>query len=197
MQAQNLAVWSAQRKGPKIARNRAFLALGLAASVSTLQELVRQRLRERTPNFSVLARFLKTDPSTTQKKLKPGGASLCLDWLESVTAFYQMSVSEMCALPGSLWQEVKPDEAQLLAHFRQLTYTQQQGLLAVLEGRLAQPAKARRARWGRAELTEEHQTLVDLYVQSEPQAREGVMKVLRGTARKDRADRDPKADRSG
>jgi hypothetical protein len=158
--------------------------------------MVRTRLRERTPNFTVLARFLDSDPSTIQKRLREGGTALCLDFLASVTSFYQMSVSEMCALPGSLWQEVKPDEAQLLTHFRQLTYTQQQGLLAVLEGRLAQPAKARRAKWGRAELTEEHQTLVDLYTQSEPQARDGVLKILRGTARKPRGDGPAKSDRS-
>lgn len=162
----------------------------LVSKLNTFQEMVRARLRERTPNYSVLARFLKLEPSTIQKRLRDGGPALCLDFLDEVAPFYQMSVSEICALPGSLWQEIKPDEAQLLAHFRQLTYTQRTGLLAVLEGRLAQPAKPRRAQFGSVALTEEQQLLVDLYVQSEPQAREGVLKILKGTART-AAHRDP------
>lgn len=145
--------------------------------------MVRTRLRDRTPNLTTLARFLKSSPSTIQKRLRATGTALSLDWLAEVTSFYQMSVSEMCAVPGSLWQEVKPDEAQLLTHFRQLTYTQRQGLLAVLEGRLAQPAKPRRAQFGSIALTEEQQMLVDLYVRSGPGAREGVMKVLKEAAK--------------
>jgi hypothetical protein len=175
---------------------RAVLPLGSGVIVNNFQELVRSRLRERTPNVTTLANFLKVDPSVMHKRLKAGGTALCLDFLDAASAFYQMSVSEMCALPGSLFQEIKPDEAQLLAHFRQLTYTQKQGLLSVLEGRLAQPAKAHKARWGRAELTQEQQALVDLYAQSEPQAREGVMKILKGTARKAR-DGAAKDDTSG
>lgn len=177
-----------EQKSPNSRGNRAVLALRSAshvADLNTFQEMVRTRLRERTPNMQTLATFLRMDPSIIQRRFKAGGTALCLDFLDAVTTFYQMSVSEMCALPGALWQEIKPDEAQLLTHFRQLTYTQRQGLLAVLEGRLAQPAKARKPRWPRTgELTEEQQTLVDLYAQSEPQAREGVLKILRGTARK-------------
>lgn len=150
--------------------------------VNKFQELVRTRLRDLTPNITVLARYLKIDPSVLHKKFKDGGTALCLDWLDSVTTFYQMSVSEMTVAPGALWQEIKADESQLLTHFRQLTYTQRQGLLAVLEGRLAQPAKSRRSAWGQT-LSDEQLMLVDLYAQSEPQAREGVLKILRGTAR--------------
>lgn len=162
--------------------------------MNRFQELVRARLRERTPNFSVLATFLKTDPSTIQKKFKEGGTALCLDWLDSVTSFYQMSVSEMCALSGSLWQEVKPMEAQLLAIFRDMTELERRSLLDVLDRRPAPPK--RRQKLGHAELTEEQQLLVDLYVQSEPQAREGVLKILRGTAKPRRVGA-PKADTTG
>jgi len=158
--------------------------------VNEFQEMVRARLREQTRNISALARFLgHKDNSVLYKRFRRGGPSLTLDFLDQTRSFYQMSVARMCMTPGALWQEVKPDEAHLLTHFRQLTYTQQQGLLAVLEGRLAQPAKARRAKWGRSELTDEQQELVDLYVQSEPQAREGVLKVLRGTAKRAGAER--------
>lgn len=159
--------------------------------------MVRARLREQTRGkIDALAKFLKMrDRSVLYKRFTHGGPALCLDWLDEVHTFLQMSVSEMCAIPGALWQEIKPDEAQLLAHFRQLTYTQRTGLLAVLEGRLAQPPKARHARWGHRELTAEQQLLVDLYVESEPQAREGVMQILRGTARKaDRGEHSPSDD---
>lgn len=186
MSTVNCALFGAERKWPNLAGNRAISALQSGAFVdgAKFQEMVRARLRERTPNLSALANFLKTSPSTIQKKFREFGTGLSVDFLHDCSPFYQMSVSEMTALSNSAWQEVKPDEAQLLTHFRQLTYTQRQGLLAVLEGRIAQPAKSRRAKWGRAELTEEQQLLVDLYAQSEPQAREGVLKILRGTARK-------------
>lgn len=186
MSIADTAEFGACENGRNFGANRAISALQLVAFVegNSFQEMVRARLRERTPNLTTLANFLKASPSTIQKKFRDGGTALCLDFLGSVTSFYQMSVSEMCALPGSLWQEIKPDEAQLLTHFRQLTYTQRQGLLAVLEGRLAQPARSRKAKWGRAELTDEQQLLVDLYAQSEQQARDGVLKILRGAARK-------------
>lgn len=170
------------------------LILGLPSvshvtGLNTFQEMVRRRLRERTPNYSTLARFLKADPSTIQKRLKEGGPDLSLDWLDEVRAFYQMSVSEMCALPGSLWQEVKPLEAQLLAHFRQMTELQRHSLLSVLDRSASEPERRRRARTGRAELTEEQQLLVDLYARSPEQARSGILKTLRGTARLGDAER--------
>ena len=166
--------------------------------MNKFQEMVRARLRGRTPNYSTLAAFLKSDPSTIQKRLKDGGTALCLDWLDDVSTFYQMSVSEMCALPGSQWQEVKPLEAQLLAIFRDMTELERRGLLDVLDraARAVPSHRRRRVKLGRTELTEEQQTLVDLYVRSEPHAREGVMKVLRGTARKAARERDHSGDTS-
>lgn len=147
------------------------------------QELVRARLRERTPNLSTLADFLKTSPSTMQKKYRENGTSLCLDFLYEVSSYYQMSVSEMTALPNSQWQEVKPLEAQLLTIFRDMTELERRSLLDVLE-RPARSPQRRRPRAGHAELSEEQQLLVELYARTEPHAREGVMQILRGTARK-------------
>ena len=154
--------------------------------VNQFQEMVRARLRgELRGKIDALTKFLKMkDRSVLYKRFTRGGPALCLDFLDEVHQFLQMSVSEMCAMPGALWQEVKPDEAQLLTYYRQLTFTQKTGLLSVLEGRLAQPPKARRARWGHPELTHEQQLLVDLYAESAPEARDGVMQILRGTKRK-------------
>lgn len=167
-----------------LAGNSAKTALESPATVNKFQEHVRTRLRDRTPNFSTLADFLKSDPSTIQKKLKAGGTALCLDWLDDVTTFYQMSVAEMTTLPGSLWQEVKPLEAQLLALFRDMSELEKSGLLTVLDrSARALPARRRRSKQGHAPLTDEQQLLVDLFQRSHPQAREGVLKILRGTAK--------------
>lgn len=155
--------------------------------MNKFQELVRARLKDRTPNFSTLAAFLKTDPSTIQKRLKPGGTALRLDWLDEVSSFYQMSVSEMCALPGSAWQEVKPLEGQLLEVFRSMSELERRSLLDVLDRR--PPPSHRKPRLGHPELSEAQQLLVDLYVQCGPQTQEGVLKVLRGDAQKRAADR--------
>lgn len=156
--------------------------------LNKFQEMVRARLRERTPNFSTLARFLKLNPSTVHKKLAEGGPDLSLDWLDEIKPFYQMSVSEMCALPGSLWQEVKPLEAQLLAHFRQMSELQRHSLLTLLD-RPDQPLTRRQAKAGRVPLTDEQQLVADLYARSNEQARAGILKTLRGTAKHADAER--------
>jgi len=162
--------------------------------MNKFQELVRARLRERTPNYSTLAAFLKADPSTIQKKLKEGGTALCLDWLDAVRPFYQMSVAEMCVTSDAGWQEVKPLEAQLLSLFRDMTELERRGLLDILD-RQPRPS-SRRAKAGRAELTDEQQLVVDLYARSERQAREGVLKILRGTAKRDASQRHASDDTS-
>lgn len=162
--------------------------------MNRFQEVVRTRLRNRTPNYSTLATFLKTDPSTVQKRLKEGGTALCLDWLDSVTPFYQMSVSEMTTLSGSSWQEVKPLEGQLLDIFRRMSELERRSLIDVLDRR--PPPPMRKARGGHAELTEEQQLVVELYAQSDAQAREGVLKVLRGTAKHGRKARSLPGDTS-
>jgi hypothetical protein len=151
--------------------------------MNRFQELVRTRLRIKTPNFSTLAAFLKTDPSTVQKRLKEGGSALRLDWLDSVTAFYQMSVSEMTTLPDSAWQEVKPLEAQMLAHFREMSELERRSLLTILSRPVyGTPEKTPRG-LGRAVLTAKEQELVDLFARVKKDGvRDGVLRTLRGAA---------------
>lgn len=156
--------------------------------MNKFQEMVRERLRVKTPNFSVLARFLDSDPSTIQKRLKTGGSALCLDWLDEVSGFYQMSVAEMTTLPGSLWQEVKPLETQLLGYFRAMAEHEKFGLLAVL-GRQAPAGRTSRTQLGRP-LTSKEQELVDYFSRvKKPGVREGVLETLRGAAQDDPTDR--------
>lgn len=159
--------------------------------MNKFQEMVRARLRERTPNFSVLAAWLKSDPSTIQKRLKEGGTALCLDWLDEASSWYQMSVAEMVTVPEATWQEVKPLEAQLLRHFRAMQEHERTGLLAVLS-RQADSSRPRRTRSGRP-LTETQQLVVDLFEDSSVDDQKGVLQVLRGTAKRrlGRSDRSP------
>lgn len=160
--------------------------------MNKFQEMVRARLRDRTPNLTTLAKFLDVDPSTIQKRFVEGGTALCLDFLDEASRFYQMSVSEMTALPESLFQEVKPLELQLLTLFREMTEHQRIGLLSVLDRSRQQPRVTRRARTGRAELTQEQQLVVDLYTRSNEDARGGILKTLRGTAKAGDAEREMK-----
>lgn len=179
--------------------NRAVLALQSRPSVNgeKFQEMVRGRLRDRTPNLTTLANFLKTSPSTIQKKFRESGTALCLDFLQEVSAFYQMSVSEMCALPGSTWQEVKPLEAQLLDQFRDMTELERNGLLTVLQSRQTRLTEKRSAKLGRAELSTKEQELIDLFQRVQKDGvREGVLRMLRGAA-EDTATDHPKARTTG
>lgn len=113
--------------------------------MNKFQELVRARLRERTPNFTALANFIGSDPSTIQKRLREGGTALCLDWLDEVRSFYQMSVAEMVREPGAAFQSVSPLEASLLDRFRKMTEAQRLSLMNVLDWRPELPSRSKRA----------------------------------------------------
>lgn len=159
--------------------------------MNAFQELVRARLRERTPKQKALADFLHLDESIVQRRLKEGGTALCLDFLDAATAFYQMSVSEMCAQPDAAWQEVKPLEAALLMTFRAMTELERRSLLTVLQ-RPTDSREARKARLGRAMLTAREQELVDLFARVKRDGvREGVLKTLRGAVESERPEAHP------
>ena len=113
--------------------------------VNKFQELVRARLRERTPNLSTLAEWLEVDRSIISNRLKEGGTALCLDWLDEVRSFYQMSVAEMVREPGAAFQSVSPLEASLLDRFRKMTEAQRLSLMNVLDWRPELPSRSKRA----------------------------------------------------
>lgn len=167
----------------------------LVKAPNKFQEMVRARLRERTPEPKALAKFLGySDASLIYKRLTEGGPKLSLDFLDDVRSFYQMSVSEMTALPSALWQEVKPLESQLLAQFRDMSELEKQSLLVVLERQTA--FDARKSRLGRAMLTAKEQELVDLFARVKRDGvREGVLQTLRGAAKED-AVQDPETPRT-
>ena len=152
-----------------------------------LQERLRHRLRRlvETNNVQlrVLGERLGLSPSGVGRILNEEGYNILLTHVEGFCEFFQITPSELMVEPGSLIQPIKPLEAQLLAHFRAMTELQRHSLLSVLDRSSSQPATRRRARLGRAELTEEQQLLVDLYARSPEQARGGILKTLRGTAR--------------
>lgn len=142
--------------------------------LNTFQEMVRTRLREHTPNFSTLARFLKTDPSTIQKRLKPGGSALCLDWLDEVSGFYQMRVVEMVTELGAVLQSVSPLETSLLDRFRKMTEMQRMSLMAVLDWRGEVPVTRSRKAYGHEEAM-----VVALYRTVAPDVQAAVLSLMR------------------
>lgn len=163
------------------------IAYSLRRSVKTdsLQERVRSRLRQLVTagnvSHDLLAEHVGVSRSHITRLLNENGAIL-LTHIEKMCVFFQVSPSELMVEPGSQIQPLTPMEAGLLQYFRHMTEVQRMGLMAVLDRSAQQATSRRRARLGRAELTEEQQLLVDLYARSPEQARRGILKTLRGTA---------------
>jgi hypothetical protein len=151
----------------------------------SLQERVRARLRDWSEGLThaKIAEYFNVNRSSVTKLLSDRGTAITIDHLEGFAFLLQKSPSEMLAESTSAWQEVKPLEAQLLAHFRQMTELQRVSLLSVLDRSASVPQTRRRVRMGHAELTEEQQLVVDLYARSNEQARRGILSTLRGTAK--------------
>lgn len=156
----------------------------------TLTERVRARLRDWTEGFThqQIADHLHVHRSSVSKLLTHEGTDINLGHLEALSFVLQRTPSEMVAEADSLWQEVKPLEAQLLAIFRDMTELERRSLLDVLDRPRAK--QTRRARPGHAELNAVQQELVDLFVLSNAQARDGVLKILRGSARAEQRQRE-------
>jgi transcriptional regulator with XRE-family HTH domain len=170
------------------AQNPATIALfsRLPTVKTSLQDRVRQRLRRLVEDGDVshetLGKYVGLSRSAITRMVN-ADAAISLYYVEKFCEFFQITPAEFMVEPGSLIQPVAPLEAQLLMHFRAMTDLQRHSLLSVLDRREGQPQKRRASRLGHAELTEEQQLVIDLYARSEPQAREGVLKVLRGTAK--------------
>lgn len=158
-----------------------------AVNKLSLQERVRHRFKTMVESENVqhetLAKYLGLSRSGVTRLLNDEGSGFALHHIEKLCEFFQVTPAEVVADAYAVIQAVQPLEAQLLNHFRQMTELQRHSLLSVLDRSAQQPSTRRRARLGRAELTEEQQLLVDLYARSPEQARGGILKTLRGTAR--------------
>lgn len=121
----------------------------IVKALPPLQERVRHKLRSlvqsKNVSHDVLGKYLGLSRSAVTRLLNDEGNGIAFQHLERLCEFFQVTPCELMSSPQSLIQEIKPDEAQLLNHFRQLTYTQRQGLLSVLEHR---PAPTKRAERG-------------------------------------------------
>lgn len=146
-----------------------------APTVNKFQENVRARLRERTPNFSTLAVWLKVDRTTISNRLREGGTALCLDWLDEVRGFYQMSVSEMVREAGAAFQSVSPLEASLLDRFRKMTEAQRLSLMHVLDWRPELPSRSKRA----SRYTGDEALVVSLYNSVAADVQAAVLQMMR------------------
>lgn len=155
----------------------------------SLQERVRQRLRDLVNKsdvpHEVLGKYLGLSRSGVTRLLNDEDHGIGFAHLEKLCEFFQVTPCELMNNPHSVVQEIKPLEAQLLKRFRERTELWRHSLLSVIEEPTnSRPAKSRRARAGRAELTERQQLVVDLFVQSDEQSQDGVLKVLRGSAKR-------------
>lgn len=156
--------------------------------MNPFEEMVRARIRQRIPNASTLARFLKEHPSTVTKRLTDGGPALTLEFLDQVRAFCGgWTPAEMVAEPGATLMPIQPIEASLLAHFRNMSELERRSLLTVIERPVYTVSPtAKKARLGRARLTVQEQELVDLFaLVKRDGVRDGVLKMLRGAAKDD------------
>lgn len=179
---------SSCENGPNFGILDANLALEFRPQMNAFQEMVRTRIRERVQNASVLARFLKEDPSTITKRLKAGGPSLCLDFLDQLREFFGgWTPAEMVAETGSSVQTITPVEAAILGLVRQMTELERRSLLTILERpAYNQSPYAKKSRLGRAMLTVKEQELVDLFARVKRDGvRDGVLETLRGAAKDD------------
>lgn len=177
-------------------------------AVENLEALVRRRVRALYEKegksgdrwtAEKLAPFLGMKDPSGVRKLLNGDNAIGLAHIEGFCAAFQVTPCELVSPDGAPFTYLKETEPTLLRLFREMDAHERLSLINVLQWRLpTPPPRARkRARLGRAQLTEEQQLVVDLYARSEPQAREGVLKVLRGTARKtERAEPRTNGDRS-
>lgn len=170
-------------------QNRPKIGYSRTVSVTklSLQERVRQRFKTlvetKGVSHEILGKHLGLSRSGVTRLLGDEDTGFALHHIERLCEFFQVTPAEVVAEVGAVIVPIKPLEAQLLAHFRQMTELQRHSLLSVLDRSGSVPEQRRRARMGRAELTEEQQLLVDLYARSPEQARGGILKTLRGTAR--------------
>jgi len=166
-----------------------------------LQERVRDRFRRLVEaggvSHEVLGKFLGLSRSGVSRLLNDEGSGFALHHIERLCEFFQVSPAEVCADPEAVIQPIKPLEAQLLNHFRRMTELERHGLLTVLDRPGTATEKRRAPRMGHPELTTEQQLVIDLYARSGPQEREGVLKILKGTARKPASERPSRGDTTG
>lgn len=174
--------------GPKLCQNR-------PAAVENLEKLVLRRVRTLydTPSRNgekwtadKLAPFLGMSDPSGVRKLINGDNRISLAHIQGFCEAFQVTPCELVSPEGAPFTYLKEAEPTLIRIFRAMDSHERLSLLTVLQSRQPIPIiKGRRPKLGRQELTQEQQLLVDLYVQSEPQARDGVMKILRGTAKRD------------
>jgi transcriptional regulator with XRE-family HTH domain len=151
---------------------------------TSLLDRVRQRIRtlvdQKDVNHETLGKYLGLSRSAVTRLLNDGGG-IALDHVERLCEFFQITPAELMAEPGAVIQPVSPLEATILAHLRQMTELERRSLLTLLD-RPPAITTPRRAGLGRVMLTTREQELIDLFSRSDDGAREGVLKVLRGSA---------------
>ena len=150
-----------------------------------LQERVRQRLRDLVERNNVsreiLAKRLGLSVSGVSRILTEDGYTILWQHLEGFCEFFQVTPCELVIDPGAIIQAVNPLEAAILEHIRKMTELERRSLLTLLERPIQ--ISHRKAKPGRAMLSDREQELVDLFGRVKADGvREGVLKMLRGAA---------------
>jgi transcriptional regulator with XRE-family HTH domain len=155
-----------------------------AMSLRSLQDRVRERIRalvdQKGVNHETLGNYLGLSRSAVTRLLNDDGG-IALAHIERLCEFFQITPAELMVEPGAQIQPVSPLESTILVHVRQMTELERRSLLTLLDRHLT-ITTPRRAGLGRMMLTTREQELVDLFARSDDGAREGVLKVLRGSA---------------
>lgn len=138
-------------------------------------------MQQENVSAEMLGERLGLSRSGVSRILNEEGYSILIPHIETMCEFFQITPSELVADPGSLVQVVKPIESELLAHFRSMSEVQRLGLLSLLERKAEKPA-ATRTRYRPTQISAEQKQLWALFARSNAQAREGVLKILRGAA---------------
>jgi transcriptional regulator with XRE-family HTH domain len=128
-----------------------------------------------------LAKFIGADTPSAVRKILTGLNHISLRHIEGFSTAFQVTPAELMIEPGAVIQPISPLESTILAHVRQMTELERRSLLTLLDRHLT-ITSPRQARLGRAMLSAREQELVDLFARSDDGAREGVLKVLRGSA---------------
>jgi transcriptional regulator with XRE-family HTH domain len=171
-------------------------------ALTNLEELVRRRVLTLYEQESKtgerwtaekLMKFLGMTVPSGVRKLLNGTNRIGLAHVQGFCEAFGVTPSELVAPHGASFTHLKDSEPTLLRLYREMDAHERLSLLTILQWRQPplHPKSRLKARLGRMELTAEQQLVVDLYARSEPQAREGVLKVLRGTAQKAAKDARP------
>lgn len=162
-------------------------------AVEDLEALVLRRVRmlydtpskdgEKWTAEKLMPFFGMKDPSGVRKLLN-GDNKISVAHIQAFCEAFGLTPCELMSPPDARFAYLKEAEPALLRMYREMDEHERMSLLTVLRSRRPVIIPSRKAKLGRATLTERQQLVADLFSKSDAQSQEGVLKILRGAARK-------------